>query len=73
MVPAFHSGPSSEQVAPVLRQTEAVFGNQDKATGWLNTPHRLLDGQTPLEAIETDRGLQMVTTILGRIAYGVFS
>jgi uncharacterized protein (DUF2384 family) len=32
----------------------------------------MLENQTPLEAIETDLGLQLVTTILDRIDYGVF-
>lgn len=61
------------RVARIRAEAVRVFGTEAKAVGWLNTPHRLLDDQTPLEAIKTDLGLQMVTTILGRIEYGVFS
>jgi len=61
------------RVARIRTEAVRVFGTEAKAVGWLNTPHRLLHGQTPWEAIETDLGLQMVTTILGRIEYGVFS
>lgn len=59
--------------ASIQAQAEDVFGEPGKAAKWLNRSNRLLENRTPLEAIETDRGFQMVTTILGRIEYGVFS
>lgn len=70
---AFSPEERATRVARIRAEAVRVFGAEAKAVGWLNTSHRLLDDQTPWEAIETDLGLQMVTAILGRIEYGVFS
>ena len=70
---AFSPEERATRVARIPAEAVRVFGAEAKAVGWLNTSHRLLNGQTPLQAIETDLGLQMVTTIPGRIEYGVFS
>ena len=66
---------SDDQAARVDRlraQAEQVFGEPNKAALWLNRPNRSLCHQIPLEAIQTDTGLQLVLTILGRIEHGVY-
>lgn len=62
----------AERVARIQARAEDVFGEPEKATLWLNRPNRSLSHQTPLEAIQTDTGLQLVMTILGRIEHGVY-
>ncbi len=64
-----------DQAARVDRlrtRAEEVFGEPGKAALWLNQPNRSLSQQTPLDAIRTDTGLQLVMTILGRIEHGVY-
>jgi len=48
-----------------------VFANQGKAVHWLSSPNPSLNGLTPLEAAETDKGYQEVEDILTRIEHGV--
>lgn len=63
----------ADHVARIQARAEDVFGEPEKAALWLNRQNRLLNDQTPLEAIQTDTGLQLVMTILGRIEHGVYS
>lgn len=53
----------------IQAQAEDVYGEPGKAAQWLNRSNRLRENRTPLEAIKTDRGFQMVPTILGRMEY----
>lgn len=40
------------------------------STGWLNRPHPMLDGETPLQAAGTSYGSEQVKSILVAIKYG---
>ena len=59
--------------ARLLAMTIDTLGSKEKAAHWLQSLNRALDGRTPLELLDTDAGTQSVETILGRIAYGVYS
>jgi len=61
------------RLARVLTLASETLGNMTKASRWLQTPNRVLDGHTPFELLDTDAGVQSVETVLGRIAYGVYS
>jgi putative toxin-antitoxin system antitoxin component (TIGR02293 family) len=61
------------RLARILALTTETLGDMGKASQWLKTPNRALDGQTPFNLLDTDAGVQSVETILGRIAYGVYS
>jgi putative toxin-antitoxin system antitoxin component (TIGR02293 family) len=50
-----------------------VFEDQGKFNRWLRRPLEILDGQSPLELLDTATGFQVVDQILGRIEYGVYS
>jgi putative toxin-antitoxin system antitoxin component (TIGR02293 family) len=39
-------------------------------TQWLNRPHPMLDGETPLQAAETSYGAEQVKSILVAIKHG---
>jgi uncharacterized protein (DUF2384 family) len=62
--------------AEIIRARAAeVFGKQDLAAEWLNTPLPILDGCTPEQyALSQDlEKRREVLVILGRIDYGMFS
>jgi putative toxin-antitoxin system antitoxin component (TIGR02293 family) len=50
-----------------------VFEDQGKFNRWLRRPLEILDGQSPLQMLDTATGFQVVDQILGRIEYGVYS
>jgi putative toxin-antitoxin system antitoxin component (TIGR02293 family) len=76
---ASHSRLSAEEsdrmvrFARVLAIANDTLGDRAKASRWLQTPNRALQGNTPFELLDTDAGVQSVETILGRIAYGIYS
>lgn len=59
------------RVARVLAAAEATFGNQEKAGIWLRRPTSALDGERPLQLLDTDEGARAVETLLGRIGHGI--
>ena len=61
------------RLARVLALASETLGDKANATRWLQTPNRALEGQVPFDLLDTDAGVQSVETILGRIAYGVYS
>jgi len=75
---------SAEQLAEELahpdpnairHRTVEIFGDEWKATSWLNTPRDLFGGRTPEELIRSGNpdDQRRVLEILIRIDYGVFS
>lgn len=50
-----------------------VFEDQGKFNRWLRRPLPLLEGQSPLQLLDTASGFQVVDELLGRIEYGVYS
>ena len=61
------------RIARVAVQAEEVLGSTQTAERWLKEPLPALGTETPLELLDTDEGVQMVSDILGRIEHGVFS
>jgi len=64
----------SDRLSRVLRiidEAELTFGDPAKAKVWLRRPTPLLDGEAPLDRLDTDVGTRQVEAILGRIAYGL--
>ncbi len=61
------------RLARVVALAAETLGTSRKASLWLQTPNRALEGQTPLELLDTDGGVRSVETVLGRIAYGMYS
>ena len=50
-----------------------VFEDQGKFNRWLRRSLEILEGQSPLQLLDTATGFQVVDQILGRIEYGVYS
>jgi putative toxin-antitoxin system antitoxin component (TIGR02293 family) len=64
----------SDRLGRLLRtigKAEATFGDDAKAHAWLRRPTSLLDGEAPLDRLDTDIGTRQVEAILGRISHGV--
>jgi putative toxin-antitoxin system antitoxin component (TIGR02293 family) len=64
----------SDRLARVLRminEAETTFGDPVKAHTWLRRPTALLDGEAPLDRLDTDFGIRQVEALLGRIAFGL--
>ncbi|MCD6392212.1 MAG: DUF2384 domain-containing protein [Planctomycetes bacterium] len=49
------------------------FGEPERAHRWLRKPNRVLDGEAPINLLDTDFGAKQVETVLGRIEHGVVS
>jgi len=50
-----------------------VFEDQGKFNRWLRRPLEILEGQSPLQLLDTATGFQVVDQLLGRIEHGVYS
>jgi len=61
------------RMARVLALANDTFGTKEKASLWLQAPNIVLEGQTPFSLLDTDSGVRSVETILGRIAWGIYS
>jgi putative toxin-antitoxin system antitoxin component (TIGR02293 family) len=71
---ALLSRQQSEQIARLARvwaRSLDVWGNAADARRFLNEPHALLDGRSPIAVtLDADIGVTMVEDILGRLQYG---
>lgn len=66
--------PSVATIAPAAwSHAVRVFGSEEKALGWMNTPLQQLGEQTPAEVLSTDPHSEAVETLLVRIEYVVYS
>jgi putative toxin-antitoxin system antitoxin component (TIGR02293 family) len=61
------------ELAKLYSFGKEVFGNLDKFKLWMNDKILALGNNTPKEFLDTSLGIQMLTQILGRIQYGVYS
>jgi putative toxin-antitoxin system antitoxin component (TIGR02293 family) len=61
------------RIARVAAQAFAVFGAEDKAATWLRRPNRALNGELPMDLLDTDVGARQIEDILGRIEHGALS
>ena len=50
-----------------------VLGSAESAAKWMQFPNRALEGERPMDLLDTEAGARMVNNIIGRIAYGLFS
>ena len=57
----------------ILRLATAVLGSKSEALRWLEAPAMALDQRRPIDLVETRDGEALVTTLLNRIEYGVYT
>lgn len=61
------------RIARVALTARETFGSRGKAEAWLRRPNRALQGNLPIDLLDTDDGARLVEEVLGRLAYGIFS
>jgi putative toxin-antitoxin system antitoxin component (TIGR02293 family) len=61
------------RLARVLALAKETLGEMDRASRWLQTPNRALEGDKPIDRLDTDIGVRSVEQVLGRIEYGLYS
>lgn len=61
------------RLARIIARAVDVFGDEREAQNWLKEPKNALSGQTPIETIKTEPGVQQVDLLLGRIEQGIFA
>jgi putative toxin-antitoxin system antitoxin component (TIGR02293 family) len=61
------------RLARVVAMATDTLGTSAKASSWLQRPNMVLDGQTPLQLLDTDTGVRSVEEVLNRIEYGLYS
>lgn len=61
------------QFAELLAQATQVLGSQDAAEEWFAGPAIGLNGQRPIDLIATVPGARLVTELLTRMEYGVYT
>jgi putative toxin-antitoxin system antitoxin component (TIGR02293 family) len=61
----------AERLARVFATTEYVWDSEGDAREFLNTPHPLLDGRTPLDVSMTELGARRVEELLWKLFYGI--
>jgi len=60
------------RVARITALAFEVFGDEDKARIWMKRPNDVLDGEIPLNLLETEIGANQVSDELLRILYGIY-
>ena len=64
---------SATQIEYAITYANGVFGDEQKALRWLNSPYIYLSGQTPMNALQHEESYQEVLDILCRIEHGIFA
>lgn len=59
------------RLARIQAAADEVFGERENARGWLREPNGALDGERPLDLLDTEEGGRVVNAVLGRIAHGI--
>lgn len=52
---------------------DLMQGDRADARRWLQEPHELIEGESPLERASTEVGAREVEELIGRLRHGVFS
>jgi putative toxin-antitoxin system antitoxin component (TIGR02293 family) len=61
------------RLARVIAMAMDTLEGSAKASSWLQRPNMVLDGQRPLDLLDTDAGVRSVEEVLLRIEYGLYS
>jgi putative toxin-antitoxin system antitoxin component (TIGR02293 family) len=61
------------RVANILALAETVMGDRTRALSWLTAPKRSLDGETPMDLLDTEPGARAVEELLYAIDEGYFA
>jgi putative toxin-antitoxin system antitoxin component (TIGR02293 family) len=62
---------TAQRLARIIALAESLWDDEHEARAFLNRPHPLLDGETPLEASKTELGTRRVERLLHAIEHGL--
>jgi putative toxin-antitoxin system antitoxin component (TIGR02293 family) len=58
------------RIKHLFEHATKVFGSEEEARHWLNNPAYGLEGQRPIDLLDTEPGAMQVRDYLGAIEYG---
>ena len=61
------------RAARLLARAQSVFGERDKALGWMRQPKQRFNGRAPFQIMETEAGGRLVEEMLIQIDEGMFA
>jgi putative toxin-antitoxin system antitoxin component (TIGR02293 family) len=61
------------RLARIQTEADRVFGDAEKASGWMRAPRPQFSGQSPMQMLKTDAGANAVSEMLVRIAHGIYA
>lgn len=61
------------ELAKLYERGTEVFGTIDNFNDWMKTPNYTLNGEAPINLLDTSIGFDLIIQTLGRIEYGIFS
>jgi len=61
------------ELAELFQKGQEVFGNDLKFLKWLDSNIAVLNNTTPKEWLDTQQGIKVIMTELGRIQHGIFA
>jgi putative toxin-antitoxin system antitoxin component (TIGR02293 family) len=64
-------GARTERLARVVVLAEMLWGDEGEARAFLNRPHPLLHGETPINVARTELGARRVETLLHDVEHGL--
>lgn len=62
---------TTEPIEELIRKATDVLGSETRAQEWVREPNPALDGNTPLQAAQTEEGGRRVKQLLCQIEYGL--
>lgn len=66
-------GSSTWRLAETTTRAERLFGGREQAQRWLADAAMGLDGQRPIDLMQTSQGAQLVDAFLTRLEHGVYN
>lgn len=63
----------SIEIAETISKGLSVFEDSGKLSRWLQKENRALQGEKPINLLNTPTGIKMINTLLGRIEDGIYS
>ncbi len=60
-----------DELTEILNEIEETFESREKSIKWLTTPNKSLGGKTPLEVLLQKDGIKKISTLLGRLRWGI--
>jgi len=60
-------------LAETLAKATEIFGSKEDAELWMSRPAMGLDGERPIDLLQTVQGAELVNDFLGRLEYGVYA